>query len=109
MPQHSHGCEAPGGNHTRANGVTADSRLRGDCPHIDRNDSRCGHRFSLGRIEQAFGVCFGAFHGCPIYHRINGELHEQARCASDRVSPAKAAVAVITVSANGRGLRATGT
>lgn len=44
------------------------------CPHVDRNDQRCGSRFSLGRIEQAFSVCFGSYHGCPMYHRINSEL-----------------------------------
>jgi len=44
------------------------------CPHIDRNDSRCGHRFTLGRLDQAFSVCMGGYHGCPIYQRITNEL-----------------------------------
>lgn len=46
----------------------------GVCPHVDRNDARCSHRFSLGRIDQAFNVCFGSFHACPLYHRIGGEV-----------------------------------
>ena len=43
------------------------------CPHIEQNDVRCSHRFSLTRLEQAFSVCLGAFHGCPMYHRLNRE------------------------------------
>ena len=46
----------------------------GACPHVDRNDQRCGTRFSLGRIEQAFDVCFGSHRACPMYYRINHEL-----------------------------------
>ncbi len=46
----------------------------GTCPHVDRNDPRCATRFSLGRIEQAFCVCFGIYHACPMYHRISREL-----------------------------------
>jgi len=44
------------------------------CPHIDRNDTRCGHRFTLGRLDQAFSVCLGGYHGCPTYLRITNEL-----------------------------------
>lgn len=56
------------------------------CPHVDRNDTRCGHRFSLGRIEQAFNVCFGSFHACPHFHRINNEVAIDVGpvCATDR-------------------------
>jgi len=51
-----------------------DNILRADvCPHVNRNDLRCASRFNLGRIEQAFCICFGAFQGCPMYHRINDE------------------------------------
>jgi hypothetical protein len=46
----------------------------GACPHVDRNDARCGHRFSLGRIDQAFSVCFGAFHACPLFRRLSDEI-----------------------------------
>ncbi len=44
------------------------------CPHVDRDDQRCSSRFNLGRIQQAFTVCFGSYHGCPMFHRINTEL-----------------------------------
>ena len=83
--------------HTRAGERT------GGCPHVNRNDLRCATRFSLGRIDQAFCVCFGAFYGCPMYHRINREL---AR-AEHR---ARAAVE-LTVLGHGieQPLRATGT
>lgn len=79
-----------------------DDRGRGHaCPHVDRDDSRCSSRFSLGRIDQAFCVCFGAFHACPMYHRIN---HDLARAAAP-------AGRVITLTAHGSAvaLRATGT
>ena len=46
----------------------------GACPHVDRNDARCGHRLSIGRLDQAFSVCFGSFHACPHFHRINNEV-----------------------------------
>jgi hypothetical protein len=48
-------------------------RVSDGCPHVNRNDPRCATRFSLGRIDQAFDVCFGAYHVCPMYHRINVE------------------------------------
>jgi len=53
----------------------------GCCPHVDRNDLRCATRFNLGRIDQAFSVCFGAFHACPMYHRMNLEQSDQAPMA----------------------------
>lgn len=56
--------------------ATSGGVASGACPHVDRNDARCSHRFSLGRIEQAFNVCFGTFHACPLYHRIGGEIAE---------------------------------
>ena len=71
------------------------------CPHVNRNDPRCSTRFSLGRLNQAFTVCFGAYHGCPMYHRINSELG----------AAAVAAGVTITISCNDADLplRATGT
>src|SRR5688572_11588352 len=51
-----------------------DSDEWGGCPHVDRNDARCGHRFSIGRLDQAFNVCFGSYHACPLYQRINNEV-----------------------------------
>lgn len=71
------------------------------CPHVNLNDPRCGSRFCLGRLDQAFTVCFGAFHGCPMYHRINTEQIDGRRVAE----------VAITISGNGieLPLRATGT
>ena len=52
------------------------------CPLVARNESRCGGRFNLGHLEQAFCVCFGLFHGCAVFHRINGEMQNSlARAA----------------------------
>ena len=53
----------------------------GACPHVDDNDTRCGHRFSLSRVEQAFDVCFGGYHACPMYHRLNAEHRRRERAA----------------------------
>ena len=78
------------------------------CPHIDRNDSRCAHRFSLGRIDQAFSVCLGAFYACPIFHRISAESHGKASVSPIRTAAATAPRATLTISA-GKPLRATGT
>ncbi len=44
------------------------------CPHINRDDQRCGNRFTLTRLDQAFTVCLGSFNACPMYHRINCEI-----------------------------------
>lgn len=73
------------------------------CPHVDRNDPRCGTRFSLGRIDQAFCVCFGSYRACPMYYRMN---HELAIAADDVAEPP-----LIAVTTNGLpvALRATGT
>ncbi len=68
----------------------------GVCPHVDRNDQRCGTRFSIGRLEQAFSVCFGTFYGCPMYHRLNAEPPEVVPDMSPALPAAKHQV-VITV------------
>ena len=47
------------------------------CPFVNSNDPRCGTRFSLGRLEQAFTVCFGNFHACPMYQSIVRERNGQ--------------------------------
>ena len=78
-------------------------RLPGSCPHVDLNDQRCATRFSLGRIDQAFCVCFGAYAACPMYRQITHELSTTARASAEPP--------VITVTTNGHALplRATGT
>jgi len=62
------------------------------CPYVERDDVRCGHRFTLGRIDQAFTVCFGAFHGCPIYQGMIGqsEARPAAGAANSNVIPLRA-------------------
>jgi hypothetical protein len=72
------------------------------CPHVNRDDQRCNTRFQLDRIEQAFCVCFGAFHACPMFHQINAELAEEA-------APRPAAVIRVTAYGSAVPLRATGT
>ena len=80
--------------------------MHGGCPHVNRNDVRCGSRLSLGRLDQAFCVCFGAFYACPMYQQINAELAEAQR------SPAAAhGRQLVQPAVDGLGLavRATGT
>lgn len=43
------------------------------CPFINLNDTRCAAHFTLGRIEQAFGVCFNHHQTCAIYYRLQQE------------------------------------
>jgi hypothetical protein len=77
------------------------------CPFVNANDPRCGTRFSLGRLEQAFTVCFGTFHACPMFQSIIRERHRNGH------GPAVAdgATVPITVFRNAvqQSLRATGT
>jgi len=72
------------------------------CPHVNRNDPRCGTRFCLGRLDQAFCVCFGTYYACPMYHRINDEI--------TRAERRPALLVTTTISRHGvkRPLRATG-
>ena len=84
------------------------------CPHVDRNDPRCNSRFSLGRLDQAFCVCFGAFHACPMYHQINADLSGRKRPApaarTREIRPVPAIPAAsITIGPVNAALRATGT
>ncbi|MCH7571685.1 MAG: hypothetical protein IH891_02085 [Planctomycetes bacterium] len=79
----------------------------GPCPHVDRNDSRCGSRFSLGRIEQAFAVCFGTYHVCPMYHQINAELG--AALPEQHLRPHSQPVVTVMSNECDQPLRATGT
>lgn len=49
------------------------------CPHINRNDARCGAGFRLTGLDHAFAVCLGSYNGCQMYHRLNSELKHVAR------------------------------
>jgi hypothetical protein len=94
----------------------------GGCPHVNRNDLRCGTRFRLDRLDQAFRVCFGSYHACPMYHRINAEQDELAAREAQEAAVVRITVAGHGVSSSrstgsqdeaersaGRPLRATGT
>ena len=84
------------------------------CPHVDLNDPRCNSRFSLGRLDQAFCVCFGAFHACPMYHQINADLAGKRppmpAAGSCELSPDRGLEVVsVTIGGLDATLRATGT
>ena len=58
------------------------------CPHIDRNDPRCGEKFTLTGVTDAFGTCCGGQHGCAIFHRINMELRFRDAARGESHGPA---------------------
>ncbi|MCC6679707.1 MAG: hypothetical protein IT445_02285 [Phycisphaeraceae bacterium] len=43
------------------------------CPYLEAGDLRCGHRFTLPRMDQAFGVCMSGWRSCPIYLMLTRE------------------------------------
>ena len=45
----------------------------GTCPLVNLDDPRCDSRLSLSHLDQAFAVCFGAYHTCPMYKSITRE------------------------------------
>lgn len=76
------------------------------CPYVNENDPRCTSRFALSRMQQAFTVCFGSFHACPMYRQIRIDRDRQSQAASALSAP----VPLINVTAHGQPipLRATG-
>ncbi len=46
------------------------------CPHLDQDDRRCAHRFSLMQLDALFEVCCDRFESCTIYHRLSRESRE---------------------------------
>jgi hypothetical protein len=78
------------------------------CPFLDRGDPRCGRRFTLDRIDEAFAVCFNAHHGCEQFHRLRRQdLEDRVGGGSGGRVPA-----ILKISAHGptepRRIRPTG-
>ena len=73
------------------------------CPYVNDDDPRCESRFGLGRLDQAFTVCFGSYRVCPMYHRMSAEAATGAHM--------KTRPDVVEITAHGQAvpLRATGT
>ena len=42
------------------------------CPYIEDGHAACSSRFTLGRLDQAYSVCFGSFKSCSIYLQLAG-------------------------------------
>lgn len=74
------------------------------CPFVDTNDPRCGSRFSVTRLEQAFTVCFGSYRHCPMFRRISA-----MPLAGQPARPARSALIEVTAHGSSLPLRATGT
>jgi hypothetical protein len=75
---------------------------------MDANDARCASRFSLARLEDAFGICNGGYHGCAIYHRINLEASLRERLGQDaaaRILPTGRMPGLVDHHAQGRATR----
>jgi len=80
---------------------SATSGQRPDCcPHLNADDPRCASRLCLSRLDQAFSVCLGAFHACPMFHRINDERAG----GESQVSGQAHAIAISSPSRNARPL-----
>ena len=42
------------------------------CPYIEDGHAACSSRFTLGRLDQAYSVCFGSFKSCSMYLQLAG-------------------------------------
>ena len=49
------------------------------CPYIDASDLRCGHRFTLRQMDQAFGVCLSGWRSCPVYLKLTREQAQREK------------------------------
>lgn len=63
------------------------------CPFVEHGDHRCDSHFSLGRISEAFGDCFGDYRQCSQFQQL----------LTGSPNP------VIAVTVHGRTLQPTGT
>ena len=45
------------------------------CPYIEDGHSACSSRFTLGRLDQAYSVCFGSYKSCAMYLQLAGVPH----------------------------------
>ncbi len=60
----------------------------GPCPFINRNDSRCAARFTLGRLGEAFRLCVNDHHDCHVYDQIEREQDRLAASAQRNTNDA---------------------
>jgi hypothetical protein len=42
------------------------------CPFIEDGNPACSSRFTLGHLDQAYSVCFGAYQSCSVYQQLAG-------------------------------------
>jgi len=74
----------------------------GCCPFLDTGDRLCESHFSLGRLSEAFGDCFGDYQRCPNYARLSGL--DRAVAPAAPAAPAR----LTDLTRHGRRLQATG-
>jgi hypothetical protein len=43
------------------------------CPYVENTNPACSSRFTLGKLDQACSVCFGAYQTCSVYQRVSGK------------------------------------
>ncbi|MEM1446158.1 MAG: hypothetical protein AAGF84_08890 [Planctomycetota bacterium] len=59
------------------------------CPFHELDDARCGGRWSLARLHEAFAVCLGGGHlSCPTYQRLAWEQQGFESPPLQRIEPA---------------------
>ena len=81
----------------RKNRIAPSNELTESCPFVDADEASCESRFNLGRVEQAFTICFGNYEVCPMFLRL--------QAAPTETSP----TVTVTVFGHERALHATGT
>lgn len=62
------------------------------CPFLELGDHRCNSHFTLDRLGDALGECFGEYRRCPNFYRL---AHQNPQ--------------MLVVTVNGRRLQPTGT
>lgn len=40
------------------------------CPFLELGDDRCNSHFTLHRLSDALGECFGEYRRCPNFYRL---------------------------------------
>ena len=44
------------------------------CPYLELADARCGQRFTLDKLDEAYRYCVGHPKRCPVYRILASEL-----------------------------------
>jgi hypothetical protein len=54
----------------------------GECPFVNRSDSRCAEHLTMGGMGYAYDHCFGSFRSCSMYQELMQERRSRALVAA---------------------------